>query len=112
MSGEKLERVVHENQLRPGLLVESRDCGDCGGPRCRLLLLGFEGPGDGVCDWHAEIDDEDNCNGWRVASGCPGLEGFPVCFADAIIDGTLYIVNPFDEQQTTTTKQRERSNAR
>jgi hypothetical protein len=105
--GERLERVVHENQLRPGLLVEARDC-ICGRRRCRSLLGSKSG--------------RDNCDGCERAVCDAGFvelvpcaepdAGLDTCFFWAIENGDLFIVNPFDDQAETTTKAKPRKRER
>jgi hypothetical protein len=103
--GERLERVVHENQLRPGLLVEVHDC-HCGRARCRCLLLRSDRDG-GTCD---QCPDGRECLAWDTAPDCMG-DGMMTCFAPAVGD-CLYIVNPFADDAETTTKAKPRKRER
>lgn len=80
---EKLTPVTSEAQLRPGLLVETRDCYRCSRSHRNLLLR---------CSIsHA------NCSGcfrpesWEVAPSGHGPEG-DACFCRAIPERRLFIV--------------------
>lgn len=106
---EKLERVVAEAQLRPGLLVELRDC--IAGPihaRCgrthRVMLLSR---GARVRNWGVLVV------GWEVTPFGPCPSNRPVIGASTSIrEGRLFIVNPFDESETSTPVKRVRERTR
>jgi hypothetical protein len=107
MSRESFELVVHENQLRPGLLVEVHGCVSCG-HRERFMLLSFCNDGTSLCD-HCGAEAAWNWEG----SGCRP-EGYADqwCACNSIAEGRLYIVNPFDDQAETTTKAKPRKRER
>jgi hypothetical protein len=90
---EKLERVVAEEQLRPGLLVEERDCTVCHREKCRTILNRRTTDSENGCtDFH-----DGACRPWLSATPCwDGDPGAWICYQLAIAEGRLFIVDVGD----------------
>lgn len=85
---EKLIPVTSEDQLKAGLLVETRPCNCCRVPH-RYMLLGRE-PEDTICLVACGF-----CRGWRrePLPACAKGPGAMFCPARAIATGRLFIVD-------------------
>jgi hypothetical protein len=105
--GERLERVVHESQLRPGLLLLVRACSSCGRDERFMLLSRSEDPG-------SECDACGATKGWNwEGRGCrPAQYADQWCGCLAIAEGRAFIVNPFADDAETTTKAKPRKRER
>lgn len=89
---EKLVPVTSESQLKPGLLVEVKDCRSCGRRRCRDLIAGMLNSRNcQVCGLsHLRV---------RPLSSCD-LYSRPYCMRSAIRDRRLFIVDTGLEDDT------------
>lgn len=105
MKGESLERVVAEAQLRPGMLVELKTLFGVPCGRRYLLVRPVPTPRDSRCS-----QCETRCTAWRL---CDSAE---LCAVACINQRSLYIVNPFDEQEAPVSaaksRPKERTNGR
>lgn len=112
---EKLTKVTSEAQLRPGLLVELRNCMMCGRTE-RYLLLSRVGQQPFLCDDNTVVIE----SGWKSAPSaacmpCPSSDGWAhefLAVENAISEGRLFIVDPFADDAQTTVRRRKLERAR
>lgn len=87
---EKLERVVAEEQLRPGLLVEIKQCSVC--PRDHRHILLGKSRSDAVCA-HC---DRPVATHWAIPQPTHKGKGPFICTKALIPEGRLFIVDVGD----------------
>lgn len=91
---ERLIPVTSEDQLSVGKICVLLDCDICGAQRCRFMIIAVEPWSRGDrCDCGRK------CHSYWTAPNCSGDPDGMACFAAAIADGSMFLVDDGLTQQ-------------